>query len=1082
MMASDVAALGRSLGLVGAATAYFGKRTANSFIEAASTMQQYEAVMMVVLKSQEKVNDMMGFLVDTARQVPQTFEDVLNMGTQLSVIFGGNAQDVKAWTPLILDLASVIKVLGIDLKETTGQFSRLYSAGAGAVDLFRDRGVMQILGFDPKEIEEGIDIGEVRRRIWEAWTKDDSLFRGATEKMKEQWVGQVSMMHDSWFLFKKEVMSTSIFSSLIGILASLNNAINKNWGAITQWIHANDDAIVSTLLWTTAVVGLTIAFGTLFGIVVPLFTTVLTGGVSTVRLLAVSFGYLGTTIMALASPLKLLGTIISSVRVLFLATLLPIGLGIAAVAAFAATAYVLRAVWNKNLGDIQGYWQAFVDVFPPALDNILTNIKTWSMAFVDWCKWGVNKAIGVYSLFFTNIYKGFSGVTSFLGKMTSVIGKVMDPKSYGKEENGDPYGFFKDPIGVGTAWMEGLKRTINGGAKELMDEQVAIFNHDYIGEMVGGLGGAAVDQAEWAYGEVAKIGEITKEQFDSDMASLKQSLLEQFPLATKMVQDFFASVQDPAAGMGLVIEPTFGGTAGDEPKGLSESAMKAMQKALERLKEEATDVRLKVYPAEALAADIMNLSSLSQKFPEILDKGALFEAFKNLWTDYREDGLNANMDISKAMAIVPEQYRSMFELAKNEAEEMALTMEAITDQNFEVNEKLQAGFDAISNIQGPTNAMKEMASEMEAIKFAMPEMIRQGRVTALESRNLLNELYWQNLSNIATLSIEEIGTALSSPDLSPVQIDLLSDALKTKLKDTVDQLPDSIEAVGESLSKAFDSQKIAQIAKAGATISGSVLKILDLLKTAPAMFQAMSAAGLSTAFKIAVAMHMAFTVLALIADAIIAITTLFGGMGDKGEKELKGIKKVIEEIKTLSEQWMNGLIDSLIEFARTGELTFKELIDSMLEDLFRLTTMELILKPIVNLVGGALPGFAKGGAFDGGVQYFAKGGVVTAPTSFGMKNGTGVMGEAGPEVVAPLRRMRNGEMGIGAVGGGSKTEVNVYASGIPAEMIHVEESKNSSGGDKIEIFLDNWLKKGLAQGKFNRAMALQFSNMQRRPT
>ncbi|MNO46256.1 hypothetical protein D3C76_365400 [compost metagenome] len=68
---------------------------------------------------------------------------------------------------------------------------------------------------------------------------------------------------------------------------------------------------------------------------------------------------------------------------------------------------------------------------------------------------------------------------------------------------------------------------------------------------------------------------------------------------------------------------------------------------------------------------------------------------------------------------------------------------------------------------------------------------------------------------------------------------------------------------------------------------------------------------------------------------------------------------------------------------------------------------------------------ADGGAWSGGVQFFAQGGaftnsVVTRPTAFGMAGGqAGVMGEAGPEAILPLARAADGSLGVRAVGGGA---------------------------------------------------------------
>ena len=87
----------------------------------------------------------------------------------------------------------------------------------------------------------------------------------------------------------------------------------------------------------------------------------------------------------------------------------------------------------------------------------------------------------------------------------------------------------------------------------------------------------------------------------------------------------------------------------------------------------------------------------------------------------------------------------------------------------------------------------------------------------------------------------------------------------------------------------------------------------------------------------------------------------------------------------------------------------------------------------------ALPGFAANGAyFDKGVAEFAKGGIVDKPTMFTYANGGagrfGLMGEAGPEAIMPLRRGANGKLGVESHGGGANViTVNVDASGSKAE-------------------------------------------------
>ena len=86
-------------------------------------------------------------------------------------------------------------------------------------------------------------------------------------------------------------------------------------------------------------------------------------------------------------------------------------------------------------------------------------------------------------------------------------------------------------------------------------------------------------------------------------------------------------------------------------------------------------------------------------------------------------------------------------------------------------------------------------------------------------------------------------------------------------------------------------------------------------------------------------------------------------------------------------------------------------------------------------VGGTTAfGMAQGGAFEAGKMLkYAKGGIVNQPTLFPMKNGAGLMGEAGPEAVMPLTRMSNGNLGVKSEGNNGGQTINIMINAVDSQ-------------------------------------------------
>jgi tape measure domain-containing protein len=118
---------------------------------------------------------------------------------------------------------------------------------------------------------------------------------------------------------------------------------------------------------------------------------------------------------------------------------------------------------------------------------------------------------------------------------------------------------------------------------------------------------------------------------------------------------------------------------------------------------------------------------------------------------------------------------------------------------------------------------------------------------------------------------------------------------------------------------------------------------------------------------------------------------------------------------------------------------------------------------------------ASGNVFDpGGIRAFARGGaftnqIVESPVMFRFARGTGLMGEAGPEAVVPLRRMANGNLGVETQGGGAGVTVKIINNS--GAGVSAEERENGNGGREIDITIGRLVNSHIASGKADRAMA-----------
>ena len=240
-------------GLLGIKKAVFSLRGAfvslgvamvgKSFFKAGATAEGYRLRLEALTGSQEEANKAFEMGSKFAGRVPFEYEKIMGSVTALMGIMEGGTEEIQRWLPMIADLAAVS---GLSIEETTGQIIRMYSAGAASADMFRERGILQMLGF---QAGATYSAEQTKDQIVAAWGDIESKFRGAADKLGTSWDGLMSMLGDRWFQFRTKVTDAGLFdvakSSLQEFLDMLETMEEE--GKLEEWAQKVSDTATDAI-------------------------------------------------------------------------------------------------------------------------------------------------------------------------------------------------------------------------------------------------------------------------------------------------------------------------------------------------------------------------------------------------------------------------------------------------------------------------------------------------------------------------------------------------------------------------------------------------------------------------------------------------------------------------------------------------------------------------------------------------------------------------------------------------------------------------------------------------------------------
>jgi tape measure domain-containing protein len=192
-------------------------------------------------------------------------------------------------------------------------------------------------------------------------------------------------------------------------------------------------------------------------------------------------------------------------------------------------------------------------------------------------------------------------------------------------------------------------------------------------------------------------------------------------------------------------------------------------------------------------------------------------------------------------------------------------------------------------------------------------------------------------------------------------------------------------------------------------------------------------------------------------------------------------KKLADDITDSIAGNASNAVNNFIDDIGKAKFSFADFTESVIKDIAKIIFQLLIMKPLVDSIKASLSGFGAGGSGPQLLNVFANGGsfergtglkqgVYDSPQLFKFADGgvfgtrMGVMGEAGPEAIMPLKRNAQGKLGVEA----SPTNITIVNNA--GADVQATETTNSDGSKQIDIFIERKVKEMFGTGTMDKSM------------
>lgn len=168
-----------------------------SFVDVGRQVESLQIRLKFLFGSVEEGAKAFDVMSKFASKVPFSLEQIQAGAGNLAVV----AKDAEELSRVLEITGNVASVTGLDFQTTAEQIQRSLSAGIASADIFRERGVRDLLGFKAGATVTAEETAEAFERVF----GKGGRFAGATDDLAQTLTGTLSMLGDKLFNFQKVV-------------------------------------------------------------------------------------------------------------------------------------------------------------------------------------------------------------------------------------------------------------------------------------------------------------------------------------------------------------------------------------------------------------------------------------------------------------------------------------------------------------------------------------------------------------------------------------------------------------------------------------------------------------------------------------------------------------------------------------------------------------------------------------------------------------------------------------------------------------------------------------------------------------